>query len=229
MSDYPTGPPPYAPTPAARVYAAAQGRHHSDYLFGFWSALGWTILTLGIFGYYVVYQLFRRLRDHNRRRIELLDAALSLAWEEAGRRQLQAELESNFQRATVHLNRLRALTTEFREPGIWVILYVVGGGITQIIAFILLDQDLVHHDQAEGGVEHELAAIYGRLGYALPAPDPGRVKAPDRYVARVIVSVVTFGIYTLWWWRDQLVGPNVHFSTNWAQEDALVHAAQAIG
>ena len=42
------GPPPSSA--ALRVRLAAQRRGESDYIFSYWSALGWTILTLGIFG-----------------------------------------------------------------------------------------------------------------------------------------------------------------------------------
>src|ERR1035437_8201392 len=84
----PAGPPPqYAPVPTApgvaplpgpppmpaidRVQAAWRHRVETDYVFDYWTALGWTVLTLGIYGYYVFYQLVRRMRDHNARRVEL--------------------------------------------------------------------------------------------------------------------------------------------------------------
>jgi len=51
---------------------------------------------------------------------------------------------------------------------------LVASGIVHVVAFILLDQDLVKHEQAEFGVEYELAAIFGRLGYFLPSPDAHR-------------------------------------------------------
>jgi hypothetical protein len=90
------GPPPTPappPVPAAeRVRVTARRRDQTDYIFHYWSALGWTILTLGIYGYYVFYQLIRRMRDHNARRFELLDAATTVAWEQAGRQGLQQEL-----------------------------------------------------------------------------------------------------------------------------------------
>ena len=80
---YPSGPqPPYgAATPTSsvdRIRAAWQSRAESDYIFSFWTAFGWTLLTCGIFGFYVTYQLMRRSRDHNLRRVELLDAATAL-------------------------------------------------------------------------------------------------------------------------------------------------------
>src|ERR1700733_5187844 len=66
-----------------RMHAAWQGRAETDYIFDYWTALGWTVLTLGIYGLYVFYQLMRRMRDHNARRTELLDASLAFAWEQS--------------------------------------------------------------------------------------------------------------------------------------------------
>jgi hypothetical protein len=207
---------------------AWQGRGSSDYIFEFWTALGWTILTLGFYGIYVFYQLVRRMRDHNLRRLELLDAALAFGWEEAGRRGLQEELTASFQRASLHLGALRKMTSDFREPAIWVVLSLIAGGIVHLIAFILLDQDLVNHDRAEVGVEYELALIYSRFGHALPYPDPNRVKGRHNYVGRIVATVFSIGIYLLWWYHDMMVEPNQHFYTNWAQEDALAAAVQAL-
>jgi len=100
------------------------------------------------------------------------------------------------------------------------------GAIAQIVAFVLLDGDLIKHDRAEGAVEAELAAVFARLGQTIPAPDPGRVKNPDNYVARVIVTIVTCGIYTLWWWVDQQRNFDRHFDENWQWEDWLAQAVQ---
>jgi hypothetical protein len=53
--------PPQMPTPpqmpaAERVRVAALRRDESDYIFSYWPALGWTVLTLGIYGFYVFYR-----------------------------------------------------------------------------------------------------------------------------------------------------------------------------
>ena len=219
------GPPPLSA--AERVRLAAQQRGESDYIFSYWSALGWTILTLGIYSFYVFYQLVRRMRDHNVRRLELLDAATTAAWEQAGRQGLQQELTPSFQRAQGHLAELREMTQNFREPVIWLLLAIVAQGIVTIIAFVLLDQDLINHDNAEAGAEHELYLIYGRLGHKLPAPDLDRVKEPDNYVGRILAAIFSFSIYMFWWYYNQMDNPNRHFTGNWAQEEALVNAVEA--
>ncbi|MGO8862589.1 MAG: DUF4234 domain-containing protein [Acidimicrobiales bacterium] len=220
------GPP---PTPASdRVYGAYQRRNETDYIFNYWTALGWTILTLGIYGLYVFYQLVRRMRDHNSRRLELLDATLAVAWEEAGRRGLQEELTPSFQRAGAHMDVLRRMTRDFREPVVWLVLAIIARGIVEIIAFVLLDQDLVKHDRAEVGVEYELSLIFGRFGQAVPAPDQARVKGQNNYVGRIVATVFSLGIYLFWWYYNQMNDPNLHFETNWLQEDAVVAAIRAL-
>jgi hypothetical protein len=219
--------PPQVPA-AERVRLAAQRRDETDYIFHYWSALGWTILTLGIYGFYVFYQLIRRMRDHNARRLELLDAATTVAWEQAGRQGLQQEMAPSFERAAGHLSVLRQMTGDFREPVIWVLLAIVARGIAEIIAFILLDQDLIKHGQAEAGAWHELSVIYARLGQHLPAPDHGQVKRPDNYAGRILAAIFTFGIYMFWWFYNQMDEPNKHFTSNWAEEDHLVNAVDTL-
>ena len=132
-------PPPPPMTAAERVREAVRRRDETDYIFNYWTALGWTVLTLGIYGFYVFYQLVRRMRDHNARRLELLDAATTVAWEQAGRQGLQQEMTPSFERAAGHLAELRRMTGDFREPVIWLILAIVVRGITEIVAFVLLD------------------------------------------------------------------------------------------
>jgi Domain of unknown function (DUF4234) len=91
-----------------------------------------------------------------------------------------------------------------------------------------LDQDLVKHDRSEVGVEYELATIYSALGQPLALPDQARVKGQHNYVARIVVAVVTLGIYLFWWYYNMMEEPNRHFHTNWTQEDALVAAVQGL-
>jgi hypothetical protein len=213
---------------ADRVQAAWRRRSETDYIFGYWTALGWTVLTFGIYGLYVFYQLVRRMRDHNLRRVELFDAALAFGWEEAGRRGLQDELTPSFQRAEAHMSVLRRMTADFRDPVIWLVLAIVARGIVEIVAFVLLDQDLVKHDSSEVGVEYELSLIFGRFGLTVPAPDQTRVKGQDNYAGRIVASVFSLGIYLFWWYYNQMDEPNRHFQNNWVQEDALVAAVATL-
>jgi hypothetical protein len=218
----PTQPPVPTASPVDRIQRAYADRAQSDYVFSFWTALGWTLLTCGIYGFYVTYQIVRRSRDHNRRRLELLDAATAAAWERAQSGGQADALRPQFESMGTHLGVLRDMTTNFRDPIVWTVLRLLGT-VVDIILFILLDGDLVKHDAAERAAEAELAGIYGALGAEL-APPTGAAKQPHNYVARVIVTIVTVGIYFLWWTYNIMVDENQHFEENWAWEDSLSHA-----
>jgi hypothetical protein len=220
--------PPPAPVlpPAERVRAAYVDRPNSDYVF---ENIGMTIflmiITCGIFGYYVFYQLMRRMRDHNRRRLEMLEGATELAWQQASERGVAEELRPNFERIANHLGVLRQMTTDFRDPAIWLVIAIFTG-IGIIVGFVFLDGDLIKHDTNEGAVEAELALIYGRLGYQLPASDPARVKGKHNYAGRIVATIASCGIYSYWWHYDLMVEGNRHFGHNWPWEDALAGAVQ---
>jgi hypothetical protein len=239
--------------PIERLHTAYQRRHETDYIANFWSALGWGILTFGIFYLFMYCQLIRRMRDHNTRRLHLLDAANAYAWEVAGQRGLQEELRPHFESTAGELDDLRLLGTKLKGPVLWLVIFiaafwftsarlspapfisysVAGTGIAWgmtvvIVVYCGLDGDLIRHDLAEGGVEAELAIIYTRLGQPLAQPDPARIKGKHNYVARVIVSIVTVGIYTFWWTYNMMTEANRHFEINWVWEDSLAHAAQAL-
>ena len=239
--------------PIERLHTAYQRRHETDYITNFWSALGWGILTIGIFYLYMYYRLIRRMRDHNARRLDLLDAADAYAWEVAGRRGLQEELRPHFERAAGDLDSVRLLGTRLKDPVMWLVIFIaafwftsarvapaplISGSLSGVaivwgmaalfVVYCGLNGDLLKHDLAEGGVEAELATIYVWLGEPLPQPDPARIKGKHNYLARIIVSIVTVGIYTLWWTYDMMNEPNRHFEINWAWEDSLAHAAQAL-
>ena len=57
---------------------------------------------------------------------------------------------------------LRRMTGDFRGPVIWLVLAIVARGITEIVAFVRLNQDLIKHSQAEAGAGYELSVIYGQ-------------------------------------------------------------------
>jgi hypothetical protein len=213
-------PVPQAAPPIERVRNAYAARAQSDYVAKFWTALGWTIITCGIYSYYVIYQLVRRDRDHNGRRLEELDAATAVAWERATAAGQADGMRQQFERIGAELNVLRAMTSDFRDPIIWLLICIFTSGIGTFVLYVLLDQDLVKHDRAERAVEADLAAVYGSLGMQLPAPGPA-TKGPHNYVARVIVLLVTFGIYGLWWQYNVMEEPNAHYEENWVWEDGL--------
>ena len=127
-----------APTAADRIRLAWQQRPVSDYHFEFWTAFGWTLLTCGVYGFYVLYQLVRRSREHNLRRIELLDAATTFAWQKAEANGITGELGPNFGHISAELAVLRQQASEFRDPVVWTVISLVASTIVHIIVLSLI-------------------------------------------------------------------------------------------
>jgi hypothetical protein len=215
-------------TPSERLRIAWQQRNESDYIFRFWSAFVWCVLTGGIYGLYVLYQLVRRSRDHNRRRLELLDAAAAFTWEQAQARGVAEELRPEFQRVSDRMRVLGALTTAFRDPALWVLLTLVTAGIAQYAAWILLDGDLVRHEEAERAIEADLAAIYARLGRPITVLDPSPPKRRHNVAGRIIATFASLGFYAIWWMRDVMNDGNAHCEQNWRFEDGLARASRSL-
>lgn len=205
-----------------RLHDAWHRRSSTDYRFDFWTALGWTILSFGFFSYYIEYQLCRRMKEHNIRRLQLLEAANERLWQravEAGRDQ---ELTPAFQRTSAQLAVLRRMTEDFRDPAIWLVIILLSSGVGMLVLHVLLDQDLVKHAHAEAGAEAELAAVAQALGLAVPPTPPPVLKAPHNVAGRVIAVFATCGIYAYWWLFNLMDEGNRHFERDWAWEDAVV-------
>ncbi|HEX7168971.1 MAG TPA: DUF4234 domain-containing protein, partial [Acidimicrobiales bacterium] len=207
-----------------RLHAARHARTTTDYYCDFWTQLGWTILSCGFYSFYVHYRMIERLREHNRRRLELLGAANEIAWERAQQQGRADELRPWFERVAVDLSVMQRQTTEFREPWVWIALLFVGGGIVQFVLFFLFDGDLIKHSAAERSAEYHLTQILDTLGVHVGGPAAPPPKDPHQYALRIVATIFTCGIYGFWWLYDLMQDGNVHFARDAAFEDALVPA-----
>ena len=216
------------PPAADRLRMAWQRRHETDYELDFPSAFGWFVLTLGVYGFFVLYQLLRRSREHNRRRVELLDAATTFAWEQAHACGLSEELRPHFERISEQMRALNELKAEFRDPALWLVLVVASLGIALLPAWASIEGDLARHDAAERAIEVDLAAIYSRMGAYLAPPVAGSPLPRRRAARRVLLTVLTLGVYGNWWVRDLMRDGNTHFEENWRFEDDLAVASRSM-
>jgi hypothetical protein len=168
----------------------------------------------------------RRGRDHNRRRLELLDATTAFAWDRAVAQGKAEELRPRFEQLAVSLDPLRRLTQDFRDPVIWVVLDFVSSGIAYLVGLVLLDQDLVKHEWGERAAQAQLAEILTIVGVVVHPSGPP-TKRNHNYVGRIIATVFSLFIYAFWWTNDVMKEGNAHFYEDWRWEDELAAAVQA--
>lgn len=208
-----------------RLVAARDARAQSDYIFDFWTALGWTLLSCGIYAFYIYYRLVERMREHNRRRLAFLEAANEIAWARAQEQGRAEELRGRFERVGADLQVMRQMTSDFRDPAIWLLLLIVGSGIAQLVLYWLLDTDLIKHGGAEFDAEMQLGELFGLLGVThAPLPPSAPPKQPHQYALRIVAVLASCGLYSYWWLADLMREANDHFRRDWAWEDAVVVA-----
>jgi hypothetical protein len=210
--------------PVARLHAARADRNRTDYLFDFWTAFGWTILTCGFYSFYIYYRLMERMREHNRRRLAFLEAANEIAWRDANAQGRAEELRPQFERIGADLAVMRQMTADFRDPAIWLVIILLSSSIGLLIAYYFLDQDLVKHGAAETDATWQLQQVFEALGRLIPSPPPRQTKEPHNIAGRIIATIASCGLYSYWWLYDLMVEPNEHFRRDWAWEDAVVTA-----
>jgi type II secretory pathway component PulJ len=52
---------------------------------------------------------------------------------------------------------------------------------------------------------------------------------PEAQDPEPMSAAFSLGIYMFWWFYNQMQEPSKHFAGNWAQEDELVRAVEAVG
>jgi hypothetical protein len=62
---------------------------------------------------------------------------------------------------------------------------------------------------------------------SLPRPT-ARIKGKQNYAGRIVVTIVTCGVYQLWWLYDMQIEGNRHLEQNWPWDDALAATVQSM-
>ncbi|MBI4728233.1 MAG: hypothetical protein HY775_01830 [Acidobacteria bacterium] len=202
--------------------AEAARRETTDYRFDWGTYIGWTILTFGIYAHYATYRLVQRRQEHIRRRLAVqsyLWHTLNQRAESLGRRAEVAGGLDNLSR--VHAEMEAFERRNMREPILWTILRLVFGIVGGYINHFL-NKDLRFYDQWESAYFANAEWVMTRLGYPVSVPQR-RSPVPDRSTAAYcVLSVITFGLFTIWWRYAMMMDGNGHFEDDLAMEDAIL-------
>jgi hypothetical protein len=202
--------------------AEVQRRDATDYRFNYWSYLGWTILTFGTYSVYGTYKLVDRRHQHAQRRLAFQSYiwhALNARAEALGKKEEVAEGLDNLSRIYQQMEAFERRNK--REPILWTILRMV---VTFVGAYInhFLNKDLRFYDEWEGSFAANAEWVMSRLGYPVQLPQrQGPIK--DRSTGLyVLLTIVTGGIFSLYWRAVTMSDGNGHFDDDAAMEDALL-------
>jgi hypothetical protein len=203
------------------VVAEARRRDETDYRYNYGTYLLWNIITFGI---YATYKLVERRSLHAQRRLAFQSYfwhALNARAEAAGQREQVAEGLDNLSRIYQQMEAYERANK--REPVLWMLLRLV---FTFIGAYInhFLNKDLLFYEEWESSYAANAEWVMQRLGYSVNIPrraTPVRNRSTGLYV---LFSIITGGLFTIYWRYTVMADGNGHFDDDARVEDALLQS-----
>jgi hypothetical protein len=204
------------------LYYYIQDRVNSDWTTEAGMAVLLTFITCGIYGIYIFYKLLERRDLHLARMANMAGTSIALLREKAaasGSEQLiAAEL------AQLDLLQ-REMYDQSRERGavLWTVLAVLTGILLWVGYYFVMD-DLARHDQLEAQYFTTMSQALAKLGRSAQA-SAAAPNIPDRsFAAYLVLSIVTCGIFSLYWEWALIEDGNIHIESQIQWEDFIYTA-----
>ncbi len=179
------------------------------------------LITIGIWGIVVLYRLISRRDEHLRR-----ENAMNLNLLQAVKERVQAKgIDPHSLPEVAALEsavRQKAEQEGAKGAALWLILSLVTG-IAGLYVWYFLTVDFYWHEQRQVDVVNKANQVLQRVG--APTFIQYSPVLPERhYWLNLLASVMTIGIWGIFWYYRILSDPNRHFENQWAFEDRLPSA-----
>lgn len=198
-------------------------RNETDKEMSFGLYIVLTIITFGIYGIYAHYKLIEREQEHFDRMARFNDDLYKLAEE-------QAEDTGRAAEVTVELAELRGLNEDFqrlqagkeRSAALWTIISIVTLGIAYLYVYYFLHADMVDHQRAEAEYIEKASLVLNKLGIGKHPVTVEQVVGERSYPLYLLISIITFGLFGIYWNYTFFKDGNAHFLEHRRFEDQLM-------
>lgn len=182
-----------------------------------------SIITLGIYAIYAHYKLIQREQEHFGRMARFNDDLYKLANEQAEDTGKTAEVAAN-------LDELRGLNEDFqrlqsgkeRSPALWTIISIITLGLAYFYVYYFLHKDLRDHQLAEAEYIEKASLLLNRLGIGKHPITVEQIVPERSYALYLLLSIVTIGIFGIYWNFTFFKDGNEHFKEHRRFEDQLM-------
>ena len=172
------------------------------------------VMFLGIIlNFYIIYRWIKRRNEHFKRTHALWSSVLA-ALEAAG---IDDPEIIGIKDA---LNEAR-LEEEEKSAGLWTILTIIPLVIYYVYHF--LNKDFVKHERRELRILNNLRDLLRRRGGYVEVPIEPTIKDRSTFIY-ILLSIITFGIFQLYWVYTLTKDPNEHFRMHRLIEERLLDA-----
>jgi len=185
--------------------------------------LGWIgLLVVGfivsIFGAMALYYMISRRNNHFRRQrmfTSILLPYLDTKLKENGK-------SSNAISALALLNRDSEYEEAEKSPAVWAVLYLFVSPIVGFYVFHFLTHDLYKHFKRQIDLSRNLEALLKDLDVQFVSPAQYEIKRRET-ILYIILTIITVGLFWIYWFYLQLKEYNEHFKSQWKLEDQLMN------
>lgn len=167
---------------------------------------------------YVLYRMINRRNKHFQRQGFLYDDLTNLAKELAAKKGVDASLALNNMQRTSQEARFEE--TE-KSAALWAIVTFFIG-ITALYVYYFLMKDFYKHERREDIFIEDLNRTLMAAGVTINLPRR-TLPVPDRsFALYLILSIITLGIFSIYWLYVLLTDPNSHFRQQALIEDTVL-------
>ncbi len=188
-------------------------------------SLAYALTILGLAGFflstgtaYLVFRLVNRRNNHFAREQALLWQSLERVRSSVKPIDMNAQMALNW--ADRNFGRL-AETSGERSAVLWALLTLIpyAGWLVLIVVLSFLSDDMNGHKIREENVVQDLNGYFRTVGSpGLPLP---LHRSRHLFVLYAVLSIVTLGVFSLFWLYESMTAPLGHFQYHLALEDSL--------
>jgi len=186
---------------------------------------GFVGLILGTIVYIILallpwYKLIRRRSEHFKRDRILREGLISYIRGAASERGIEGQM--NTELATMSTVHSESNGEEDEKSAmLWIILSVITFGLLGLYVSYFLTKDPHHHDIRQLAFMQQVQSAFSKFQKTIVFPFWKAI--PDRsFFLYLILSVLTFGLFALYWNYVLISDFNQHFRAQWQIEDQLV-------
>lgn len=187
-------------------------------VFGFFLLFEIGAFAFSILYAIMIYKLAKRRNTHFQRQHLLYEDLLTMAREVSSKKGIDVSMNLNNLDRT--MREARFDETE-KSAALWAILSFITG-IAALYVFYYLLKDFFKHERREDLFFEDLNRALAASGVTVNLPRR-TLPIPDRsFILYFILSIITVGIFGIYWIYVLITDPNNHFRQQWMIEDTII-------
>jgi hypothetical protein len=207
------------------LYYYIQQRVTSDWVTDPGMAILLTIITCGIYGFYIFYKLMERRDLHLMRMANMVNTSVAILQEKAAQTGKTEVIGQEL--AQIGMIQ-REMYDQSRERGaaLWLVLGILTG-IATLIGYYFIMDDMARHDQLEAQYFTLMSSALAKLGLASQASQAAPNMPERNFVVYLVLSFLTCGIFSFYWLYAMIEDGNQHVEAQVQWENFLYSALAA--